>query len=75
MDNFNLILYVVSSFKCLLCTFLPYTGHALVDLMQRPDEAPPECNSKVLCRHPFQENKRAFVCPSKVERLHKVKTN
>ena len=29
-------------------------GHALIDLLQRPDEEPPEVNKRVLCRHPFQ---------------------
>ena len=29
-------------------------GHALIDLLQRPDENPPEVNKRVLCRHPFQ---------------------
>ena len=29
-------------------------GHALIDLLQLPDEPPPEVNKRVLCRHPFQ---------------------
>ena len=29
-------------------------GLALIDLMQRPDEKPPEAGKRVLCRHPFQ---------------------
>ena len=45
-------------------------GHALIDLLQRPDEAAPEVNQRVLCRHPFQENKRAWVIPSKVQPLY-----
>jgi len=45
-------------------------GHALIDLLQRPDEAVPEVNKRVLCRHPFQESKRAWVIPSKVEPLY-----
>ena len=45
-------------------------GHALIDLMQRPDEDPPEVGKRVLCRHPFQESKRAWVIPSKVEPLY-----
>jgi nicotinate phosphoribosyltransferase len=32
-------------------------GHALIDLLQRPDENPPEVNKRVLCRHPFQVRK------------------
>lgn len=44
-------------------------GYALIDLLQKIDEAPPKKNEAVLCRHPFQESKRAFVKPSKVEKL------
>ncbi|XP_041974948.1 nicotinate phosphoribosyltransferase isoform X2 [Aricia agestis] len=47
-------------------------GHALIDLLQRSTEAPPRTGQKVLCRHPFQESKRAYVIPSKVEHLYKV---
>jgi len=45
-------------------------GHALIDLLQLPTELPPEVNHRVLCRHPFQESKRAWVVPSKVETLY-----
>ncbi|CAH0553768.1 unnamed protein product [Brassicogethes aeneus] len=45
------------------------TGFALIDLLQRSVEEPPKINEKVLCRHPFQESKRAFVIPSRVESL------
>ncbi|XP_055681006.1 nicotinate phosphoribosyltransferase isoform X2 [Lutzomyia longipalpis] len=47
-------------------------GHALIDLMQKVSEPPPEVGQKVLCRHPFQESKRAYVIPSRVECLYKV---
>lgn len=47
-------------------------GFALVDLLQRSVEVPPESKEKVLCRHPFEESKRAYVIPSKVERLLNV---
>ncbi|TRY72247.1 hypothetical protein TCAL_17418 [Tigriopus californicus] len=45
-------------------------GHALIDLLQRPSEPPPEVCTRVLCRHPFQESKRAWVIPSQVEDLY-----
>ncbi|XP_045493281.1 nicotinate phosphoribosyltransferase isoform X1 [Colias croceus] len=47
-------------------------GHALIDLLQRSSEPAPEVGQKVLCRHPFQESKRAYVIPSKVEHLYKI---
>lgn len=48
------------------------SGHALIDLLQRSTEPPPEKNKKVLCRHPFEESKRAYVIPSNVENLHRI---
>ncbi|KAJ8941875.1 hypothetical protein NQ318_001728 [Aromia moschata] len=45
------------------------SGHALIDLLQRSIEPPPNVNEKVLCRHPFEESKRAYVIPSRVEKL------
>lgn len=47
-------------------------GHALIDLMQKFGEEPPKVGEKVLCRHPFQESKRAYVIPAKVEPLYRV---
>ncbi|XP_058792906.1 nicotinate phosphoribosyltransferase isoform X3 [Phymastichus coffea] len=47
-------------------------GHALIDLLQRVDEEPPQVGQKVLCRHPFEESKRAYVIPTRVESLHKM---
>lgn len=44
-------------------------GDALIDLLQRSCESAPEIKRRVLCRHPFEESKRAYVIPSKVERL------
>lgn len=49
-------------------------GHALVDLLQKNDEPEPTVGQRVLCRHPFQESKRAYVTPSEVEPLYKVNT-
>ncbi|XP_020707572.2 nicotinate phosphoribosyltransferase isoform X1 [Athalia rosae] len=47
-------------------------GHALIDLLQRSIEDPPQVGQKVLCRHPFQESKRAYVIPTRVESLYKI---
>ncbi|KAM7351468.1 nicotinate phosphoribosyltransferase isoform 7-T13 [Cochliomyia hominivorax] len=47
-------------------------GHALIDLLQKVTENPPAVGQKVLCRHPFQESKRAYVIPSHVECLYKI---
>lgn len=47
-------------------------GHALIDLLQKVTEPPPAVGQKVLCRHPFQESKRAYVIPTRVESLFKI---
>lgn len=47
-------------------------GHALIDLLQKVSEPPPAVGHKVLCRHPFQESKRAYVIPTHVESLYKI---
>lgn len=44
----------------------------IIDLMQTVDEPAPVVGERVLCRHPFMENKRAYVVPRKVECLHKL---
>ena len=44
-------------------------GYALLDLMQSTDDPEPQVGLKVLCRHPFQESKRCFATPSRVEKL------
>ncbi|KAM7292088.1 nicotinate phosphoribosyltransferase isoform X3 [Ixodes scapularis] len=45
------------------------SGYALLDLMQKIDEPEPQSGKRVLCRHPFQESKRAYVTPHRVENL------
>jgi len=47
-------------------------GFAIIDLLQMPDELPPESGVRVLCRHPFSESRRAYVSPYKVEELYDV---
>ncbi|XP_067011033.2 nicotinate phosphoribosyltransferase isoform X2 [Anabrus simplex] len=47
-------------------------GHALIDILKRSIEKPPQAGEKVLCRHPFEESKRAYVTPTRVEALYKV---
>jgi len=47
-------------------------GYAILDLLQLPDEDPPRICERYLCRHPFEESKRAYVTPHRVEALHSV---
>ncbi|KAI6234064.1 Nicotinate phosphoribosyltransferase domain containing protein [Aphelenchoides fujianensis] len=44
-------------------------GFAILDLMMLDDEPAPAVNTEILCRHPFEESKRAKVIPAKVEQL------
>ncbi|XP_065226596.1 nicotinate phosphoribosyltransferase-like isoform X1 [Planococcus citri] len=46
-------------------------GYALCDLLQRSNEDAPKVGEKVLCRHPVNQQKRAFATPSGVEPLLK----
>ncbi|KAI5069348.1 hypothetical protein GOP47_0015649 [Adiantum capillus-veneris] len=46
-------------------------GYALVDLMKGVDEPVPKVDERTLCRHPFSESRRAYVAPTKVEKLYK----
>lgn len=45
---------------------------AVIDLLQKEDEPAPVAGEKVLCRHPFQESKRAYVTPARVEALYRT---
>jgi len=42
------------------------SGIALVDILCEVEEPAPTPGTGILCRHPFEANKRAFVTPSKV---------
>lgn len=44
-------------------------GSPLLDYMQMTDEEAPVVGQKILCRHPFHANKRAYATPSKVQPL------
>ncbi|KAK6747256.1 hypothetical protein RB195_000457 [Necator americanus] len=48
------------------------TGYSILDLMMLEDEQVPTENTQILCRHPFEESKRALVMASKVEQLQQV---
>eukprot|EP00455_Lapot_gusevi_P001603 TRINITY_DN10616_c0_g2_i2.p1 TRINITY_DN10616_c0_g2~~TRINITY_DN10616_c0_g2_i2.p1 ORF type:complete len:286 (-),score=11.97 TRINITY_DN10616_c0_g2_i2:59-916(-) len=42
----------------------------VLDLMCQVDAPPPQVGQRILCRHPFDDKKRVFVIPSRVEKLH-----
>ncbi|KAL6587648.1 Nicotinate phosphoribosyltransferase 2 [Orobanche minor] len=46
-------------------------AYSLVDLMTGENEPPPKAGERILCRHPFNESKRAYVVPQRVEELMK----
>lgn len=46
-------------------------GYPLVDIMSGVNEPPPRVAERILCRHPFNESKRAYVVPQRVEQLLK----
>ncbi|KAF6151457.1 hypothetical protein GIB67_016269 [Kingdonia uniflora] len=46
-------------------------GYPLVDIMTGENESPPKVAERILCRHPFNESKRAYVVPQHVEELLK----
>ena len=47
-------------------------GFAIVDLITRFDEEDPATGERILCHHPFVEEKRCIVIPAKVERLDQL---
>nr|POF07311.1 nicotinate phosphoribosyltransferase 1 [Quercus suber] len=46
-------------------------GYPLVDIMTGENEPSPQVGERILCRHPFNESKRAYVVPQRVEELLK----
>ncbi|XP_072969826.1 nicotinate phosphoribosyltransferase 2-like [Typha angustifolia] len=46
-------------------------GYPLVDIICGESEPPPKAGERILCRHPFNESKRAYVVPQRVEELLK----
>merc|ERR1719263_1931644 len=42
----------------------------LLHLLVPASHAAPECGERILCRHPFDHQKRAYVTPSEVIDLH-----
>ncbi|MHB1131800.1 MAG: nicotinate phosphoribosyltransferase [Chloroflexota bacterium] len=47
-------------------------GSPVVDLMTQVGETAPLPGKRILCRHPFDETKRAYVTPSAVQPLHSL---
>ncbi|KAL9671663.1 hypothetical protein QQ045_009233 [Rhodiola kirilowii] len=46
-------------------------GYPLVDIITGERELAPKVGERLLCRHPFNESKRAYVVPQQVEELLK----
>eukprot|EP00602_Paraphysomonas_sp_CaronLab_P001175 CAMPEP_0185020246 /NCGR_PEP_ID=MMETSP1103-20130426/2846_1 /TAXON_ID=36769 /ORGANISM="Paraphysomonas bandaiensis, Strain Caron Lab Isolate" /LENGTH=515 /DNA_ID=CAMNT_0027551027 /DNA_START=102 /DNA_END=1649 /DNA_ORIENTATION=- len=51
----------------------PLSPCPLIDLIQLSSEEPPKSGQRILCRHPFQENKRAHIVPAQVTPLLSLK--
>ncbi len=49
-----------------------HDGKALCDLLTKFDEPPPLASTKILSRHPFSGQRRAYVTPTSVENLYKL---
>jgi nicotinate phosphoribosyltransferase len=44
-------------------------GSPVADILVKADSDPPQVGKRLLCRHPFDEKKRAYVTPTKVAPL------
>jgi nicotinate phosphoribosyltransferase len=42
-------------------------GHPLADILMQPGEEKPRPGRKILCYHPYQESKRTYITPTKVQ--------
>ncbi len=49
-----------------------HDGKALCDILTRIDEAAPLASTRMLSRHPFLEQKRAYVTPTSVQSLYRL---
>ncbi|CAF3356058.1 unnamed protein product [Rotaria sp. Silwood1] len=49
-----------------------HDGKALCDVLTKIDEPPPETAVRMLSRHPFSEQKRAYVTPTSVRNLYNL---
>ena len=49
-----------------------HDGKALCDLLTRSDEAAPQKGEKILSRHPFFDQRRAYVTPTSVQDLYRI---
>jgi nicotinate phosphoribosyltransferase len=47
-------------------------GKALCDILTKSDEPPPKAGVKLLSRHPFSDQRRAYVTPTSVQSLYKL---
>jgi len=47
-------------------------GYPLLDLMVGKDEDPPKPGERIICRHPFEGEKRCAVTPKRVLKLHEL---
>ena len=47
-------------------------GKALCDILAKIDEPMPQASSRILCYHPFLDQKRAYVTPTAVRALYNL---
>lgn len=68
-----MFIFLQVSIPCKKRSFRLYgkEGYPLLDIMSGENEPPPEVGERILCRHPFNESKRAYVVPQRVEELMK----